>query len=257
MKKLLAYITIIVGCFMTVSCEIDNYEAPDVTIQGTIYDHNGQPLQVDHGVSYIRMREISWGDGNNYIGNRSLKIQQNGTYRNTKQFAGEYLMLPYNGNFYPYWDADDPVKDGDEAGELVKISGTTTKDFTVIPYLTIEWVKKPTVTPDNYLECTVRFKRNRKEGFGMPDVKEAYLSVSRTINASASDGNLFPTARVLNNNEEGQDITFRTSRPLKYNGINYWVRVRMNCQTAAGNATTNYPGMGQFNCSTIEQIFVP
>lgn len=182
---------------------------------------------------------------------------QNGTYRNTKQFAGEYLMLPYNGNFYPYWDADDPVKDGDEAGELVKISGTTTKDFTVIPYLTIEWVKKPTVTPDNYLECTVRFKRNRKEGFGMPDVKEAYLSVSRTINASASDGNLFPTARVLNNNEEGQDITFRTSRPLKYNGINYWVRVRMNCQTAAGNATTNYPGMGQFNCSTIEQIFVP
>lgn len=91
----------------------------------------------------------------------------------------------------------------------------------------------------------------------MPDVKEAYLSVSRTINASASDGNLFPTARVLNNNEEGQDITFRTSRPLKYNGINYWVRVRMNCQTAAGNATTNYPGMGQFNCSTIEQIFVP
>lgn len=133
MKKLLAYITIIVGCFMTASCEIDNYEAPDVTIQGTIYDHNGQPLQVDHGVSYIRMREISWGDGNNYIGNRSLKIQQNGTYRNTKQFAGEYLMLPYNGNFYPYWDADDPVKDGDEAGELVKYQVRPLK--TLLSYL--------------------------------------------------------------------------------------------------------------------------
>jgi hypothetical protein len=259
MKRISNYIAIIFCCLVAVSCNIDNYDEPDATIQGTFYDHNGQPLQVDHGAGYIRIREVSWtGGADGFIGNRTLKLQQDGTYRNTRQFAGEYLMFPANGNFFPYWDADDPEKDGDDAGELVRISGTVTRDFTVTPYLTIEWVKKPTVTSDNYIECTVRFKRNRKAGYNMPDVKEAYLSVSRTMNpTSGSDGTLFPTPVTLNNAMEGQDIIFRTVIPLKYTGVEYWIRVRMNCQTAAGDATTNYPGMGASNCSTIEKIFVP
>jgi hypothetical protein len=237
---------------------MDNYDEPDATIQGTIYDHNGQPLQVEHGSQYIRMREVSWTDGEEgFIGNRRLSVQQDGTYRNTKQFAGEYLMLPSNGNFFPYWEADDLEKDGDNAGELVKISGTVTKDFVVTPYLTIEWVKKPTITSDNYLECTVRFTRNQKTGFNRPYVKEASLLVSRTMNTSGSDGLLFPSPREITNAMEGQEIAFRTAIPFRYTGIKYRIRVGMNCQTAPGDASTNYPGMGARNFSTIEEIFVP
>ena len=256
MKRLSKYIVFLLCCVLAVSCEIDNYDGPDATIQGVMYDHLGQPLQVNHGSGYIRLREISWqkGDPDKYVGNQTLYVQQDGTYRNTKWFSGEYRMLPHNGNFFPY---DTEKLDGDDAGELVKISGTTSKDFTVTPYLTIEWVKKPTVVADNYLECTVRFKRNQKTGFEMPDVREAWLRISRSVNASASDGELFRTAITLNNSMEGQEITFRTSMPLKYTGIDYWVRVSMNCQTAAGNPSTNYPGMGQANFTTIEKIHVP
>ena len=256
------YIAIVICCALTASCqmEIDNYEAPDATIQGVIYDHNGQPLQLNHGAGYIRMREVNWetGDSTVFIGNQTLRVQQDGTYRHTKWFAGEYRMFPSNGNFYPYWAADDTEKDGDNAGELVKISGVTTKDFTVTPYLTIEWVKTPTLTADSCLECTVRFIRNTKEGFEMPDVRDAWLQVSRTVNASAGNNSeYFPSQMTLNNSMEGQEIVFRTVKPLKYYGINYWVRVTMNCQPAAGKPETNYPGMGQANCTTIVMIYVP
>lgn len=255
--KLLNKCILFVLCGMLVaSCELDNYDGPDATIQGALYDHLGQPLQVNHGSGYIRMREVSWGAGkeNAFIGNQTLKVQQDGTYRNTKWFSGEYRMLPYAGNFFPY---DDELQDGDDAGELVTISGTTTKDFTVTPYLTIEWVKKPYVTADNYLECSVRFKRNQKAGYEMPDLRESYLRISRSVNASASDGQLFPKKKTITNDMEGEEITYRTDIPLKYTGINYWVRVSMNCQTAKGKPETNYPGMGADNFTTIEKIYVP
>lgn len=256
MKLLNKCILFVLCGMLATSCELDNYDEPDATIQGTLYDHNGQPLQVNHGSGYIRMREISWGAGkeNAFIGNQTLKVQQDGTYRNTKWFAGEYRMLPYAGNFFPY---DDELLDGDDAGELVNISGTTTKDFTVTPYLTIEWVKKPTITADNYLECSVRFKRNQKAGYEMPDLRESYLRISRSVNASAFDGQLFQTKKTITNDMEGQEIIYRTDIPLKYTGIDYWVRVSMNCQTATGKPETNYPGMGAENFTTIEKIHVP
>ena len=260
MKIISKYIAIVICCILAASCEIDNYkDVPNATIKGVFYDHNGQPLQVNHGSGYLRMREISWAkeDTTRYITNRTIVIQQDGTYQHTKQFAGEYRMFPYQGNFYPYWDADDPGKDGDNAGDLVNIKGVTTKDFTVTPYLTIDWVEKPTVTADGYLECTVRFKRNQKPGFGMPDLREARLQVSRSANASASDGNYFPSAMAITNAMEGQDIKIRSAIPLKYKGTTYTIRVTMNCQTASGDSSTNYPGMGAVNCTTIEKVHVP
>jgi len=255
MKILSKYMLSLLCCVMLASCEIDNYEAPYITIQGTIYDHNGQPLQVNQGSEYIRAREVSWAKKEtDFVGNQRLRVQQDGTYRHTKWFPGEYLMMPYSGNFYPY---DDAKQDADDAGELVKISGTTTKDFTVTPYLTIEWVKKPTMTSDNYLECSVRFKRNQKAGYEMPDVRESFLRVSRSINAAAADGQYFKTSKVLTNDMEGQEITFRTDIPLKYTGTDYWIRVSMDCKAVSGKPQTNYPGIGAANYTTIEKIHVP
>ena len=91
----------------------------------------------------------------------------------------------------------------------------------------------------------------------MPDLKEASLSISRTINAGAGDGDLFSTPKTITNDMEDTEIEFRTVKPLKYAGIDYWVRVSMNCQTAAGKPETNYPGMGASNFTSIEKIRVP
>ena len=255
MKIVSKYLVFLLCCMLAVSCEIDNYDGPGATIQGTLYDHNGQPLQVNQGSGYIRAREVSWAKNDDmFVGSQTLKVQQDGTYRHTKWFSGEYRLLPYAGNFFPY---DDEKLDGDDAGELIKISGTTTKDFAVTPYLTIEWVKKPTITSDYYLECSVRFKRNQKAGYEMPDVREAWLRVSRSVNANAADGQYFKVKKDLTNDMEGQEITFRSDIPLKYTGIDYWIRISMDCKTADGKPETNYPGMGQANFSTIEKIHVP
>ena len=236
-------------------CEIDNYDAPDCTIDGKITDHTGQPFQVNHGASIIRMRELSWADNNPdvFITNRSLKVQQDATYRHTKIFKGTYRMLPIGGAFYPY--DDDFRQNEDDAGEIVEINNTATKDFSVTPYLMIEWVDKPTVDAAGYLSCSAKFTRIQKPGYEMPNAYRANMTISRTLNAGAGDGDLFNTQINLNNSMEGQTITFKTVRPLKWYGIRYLVRISMSCQQAS--SASNYPGMGASNYSTIEEINVP
>ena len=255
-----SYIAIFICLFLVASCEIDNYEAADATIQGAFFDHNGQPLLVEIGSEYLRMREVSWakGDEESFIGYRRISLMEDGRYLHTKQFSGEYLMFPSNGNFFPYWDAGSEVEDGEEAGELVKISGVTTKDFTVTPYLTIEWVKKPYVTDDHYIECVVRFTRNEKAGFNKPDVQFANMRIGRTIYPTRSRIAEFePQQLVLTNDDEGTDMTFRTIIPVKWTGISYYIQIVMNCKAVSGDNSTNYPGIGAWNSTTIESVFVP
>lgn len=250
---------LMVACgVVAVSCEIDNYDGPDATVAGVLYDHTGQPLQVNHGAGYIRAREISWeGAETGFISNQTLKIQMDGTYRHTKWFSGDYMMLPYGGNFFPY---DEEKLDADDAGELVKIpsGGNVTQDFTVTPWLTLEWVKKPSITADGYLECSVRFKRNQKGSFRMPDLNESYMRVGRSVNAAGSaDGTLFPDRMVMTNDMEDKEIAYRTKIQLKYGDIDYYVRVQINCKAVAGDASTNYPGVQESCWTTTEKIHAP
>jgi hypothetical protein len=257
MKKLENFMILLVFAILAVACEMDNYDGPDAIIQGVIYDSETKaPLQVEHGSGIIRLREISWAKGDTlaYVGSQRLNVMQDGTYKNTKWFSGEYLMMPHNGPFYPY---DDEKLDGDDAGELVTIKGTTTKDFTVTPFLSLTWVVEPVLLPDNRIRCVIRFKRNRKAGYEMPDVKEAWLQISRVVKASARDLNLFPVSIKPANDMEGQDIEFVSAIPVKYTGKSYFVRVVMNCQTAAGKPETNYQGVGSNNCTTVVEVKVP
>jgi hypothetical protein len=212
MKTFLKYNILLFCLLLATACEIDNYDGPDATIQGTVYDHSGQPLQVSHGSEIIRMRKLSWAkDSATYIGNQTLRVQQDGTYRHTKWFSGTYRMLPCAGAFFPY---DDELQDGDGAGELVEIKSTVTKDFTVTPYLTIEWIKKPVVVSEAsgyYIECSVRFKRNQKAGYGMPDTKEAWLLVSRSVNTSARWLDLYPVSLKLTNDFDHTPAALRST----------------------------------------------
>lgn len=255
-----SYIAIFICLFFAVSCEIDNYDAPDTTIQGAFFDHNGQPLPVEEGSTYLRMRENSWAadDEEAYVGYRTIALSQDGTYHHSKQFSGTYRMFPASGNFFPYWEAGDEVEDGEEAGILVDISGVTTQNFTVTPYLTVEWVKKPYITADNYIECVVRFTRNQKQGFDMPDVQFANMRIGRTIAPTRSRLAEFePQQLNLTNDMEGTDITIRTIIPIKWTGVDYYIQITMNCKAVAGNTSTTYPGIGAWNTTTVESVFVP
>ena len=207
------------------SCEKDNYDDPDATIQGRILDHRGNLLQTEQGRGdmRIKMDELSWANGNDDVSiiPRYLNVNQDGTYITEKWFAGAYRMTPIEGAFYPY----------SEEGEMVKIKGTVTQDFTVTPYLDIEWVKEPTLTSDNYIEVSVRFKRNAKDGASMPNLNNAILCISTNqyCGNNNKDSQLFNGTQKVTNDDEGTVIELKTSMAVKYTGTIYWVRVGICC----------------------------
>ena len=130
MKNIL-FIFLGVALLSMTSCyKIDNYKAPDGTIEGTFINLlTNEPLQTSGGEWSIRIWERSYpgreggAANNNY---QTLAVKQDGSYRNTKLFKGTYDMLPYNG---PFWEVD-TVKD-------VVIGKRTRQDFEVYPYLQI------------------------------------------------------------------------------------------------------------------------
>ena len=56
-------LSLFVTCFC--ACEKDNYDAPEATVIGQVYDHTGKPLQValGQGSMAIRIKEISFANG--------------------------------------------------------------------------------------------------------------------------------------------------------------------------------------------------
>jgi hypothetical protein len=243
-------------CFTLAGCEIDNYDGPDSAIEGTIFDHLGNPFEANHGAGLIRSRELSWGTEGTHIANRTLNVQQDGTYRHTKMFSGTYRMLPTGGAFFPY---DDEHRETNDAGDIVELNKgrTTVKNFTVTPFLTIEWVRKPWIDENGHLRGSIKFTRNQKGDYVMPNVRRGNMQVSRTVNANAALSEYFPADINITNTQEGEEIEFRTVIPLKYSGISYWVRITIECEAVPGNAGTNYQGISARNRSSVERIFYP
>jgi hypothetical protein len=106
------------------SCEVDNYAEPDATITGTVTDAiTGKGLSTEQPNGFqIRHEQTSWSDTPTplYFWGRA-----DGTYTNTKMFAGTYKITPYNGAFV----IPDP-----KTVEL-KAGAVASADFTVTPYL--------------------------------------------------------------------------------------------------------------------------
>ena len=107
---------------------MDNWDAPDCTFHGTVYDvYTGEPVLASQNDWQIRIWERSWkGHEGGAVLQQELRIKQDGTYQNTKLFEGIYDMLPYNGSFWPV----DTVK-----GVVLKKS--TKQDFTIAPYVRV------------------------------------------------------------------------------------------------------------------------
>ena len=99
MKKIL---NILALSFLTVgftACEMDNYDAPDATLQGKFINKvTGENLETSQGQGNMKLRikEISYahGDESIVVTEQNLNIMQDGTFQNTKLFAGTYEMWP-------------------------------------------------------------------------------------------------------------------------------------------------------------------
>lgn len=163
------------------SCtSIDNWDEPDCTFYGTVIDsYTGEPLLASQNDWQIRIWERSWtGQEGGATDKQDLRIKQDGTYQNTKLFAGTYDMLPYDGPFWPV----DTVKN-------VKLSSSTRQDFTVTPYLQIidfktevgTWDFGTQEVPNIQPSLTMYFRIKAPRRDGLPNIRDIQGFISRTI----------------------------------------------------------------------------
>ena len=103
MKKFIYLISCL--ALLGVSCSKDNYSEPEETFRGKFVDkETGEPFQTAIGNTGIRIRmmEYSWSDNPQPY---DFYAKQDGTFQNTKVFAGEYACHGANGKKYNHFHA--------------------------------------------------------------------------------------------------------------------------------------------------------
>lgn len=129
-SKILLSIFCIAIVAVLVSCnKIDNYDGPDGSLTGSVIDNvTGKPIITQQPEGFrIKYEEISWSETPiaQYFWGKA-----NGTFNNTKLFAGKYNITPVEGAFVT------------PALQTIDITsgGTATVNFTVTPYISFAGV---------------------------------------------------------------------------------------------------------------------
>lgn len=171
MKKIL-YIVLGVLLMAVTSCmETDNWDEPDVTVRGRVIDsYTGENILTTQGDWGVRIWERTWTASAPTA--QTLAVKQDGSYTNTKLFAGRYDMLPYGGPFWPV----DTLKD-------VVFNGTTEQNFTVTPYLQLPGFEASL----NGLKLTLTCQLKAPIRNGLPNIVEIkpFLSLNSFSGASS------------------------------------------------------------------------
>ncbi|MGQ8336210.1 DUF3823 domain-containing protein [Sunxiuqinia sp. A32] len=235
MKKILYLIFIIAGMY---SCEIDNFTSPSETLSGQITDMNGVPLQMEQGSGSGRMKieELRFENPIPVY----LNFKQDGTYNNSKIFAGEYRVYPVEGPYYPLDSAE---------MKIVDIQGKATANFEVVPYLNLEWIGEPSVTADNKIVATFRFTRNpAPAGQTEPALSDYQLFISTTqyVGNNNYDNTIVGSTVNLTDGDENQEITITSTQPMKYS-TTFFIRI-------GARVKDNYK---KYNYTTIKPVTVP
>ncbi|MDB5121798.1 MAG: hypothetical protein JWN56_3016 [Sphingobacteriales bacterium] len=254
MKQSYNYLLAVMAVFIISSCKkLDNYDAPSETLTGRIIDSStGQPIQLEPNSTNIRIEDLSWGEkvGTTVIP-QDLLVKSDGTFNNTKLFAGTYNVYPFNGPFVPHYstDANSPI----DARKKIEVKGgTTTVEFTVDPLLKVEWVGEPVIEVDKKVTVSFKFTRGTTNPFYIKDVARADLFISTTpiLGNNYRDPNLSNSivyAGVTGNTALGTTVSLTSKLPLGANRT-YYVRV--------GVRTADNVGL-RFNYNAPKAVVVP
>lgn len=133
---------------LLISCEkLDNYDEPKETLSGRLIDQTtGENLITEQPNGFrIKMSEISWSDNPEpeYFWGKA-----DGTFNNSKIFAGTYQLSPVEGAFFTV----EP--------QTVEIKGSVNVEFKVIPYLSVS-VNDIKRVDDESLEVTYSITRKQ------------------------------------------------------------------------------------------------
>lgn len=118
-------IFIILFCIIClVSCELDNYNGPNATISGCIYDIDTKELIQQDIIQGAQIEYIEHGYNNPEV--QYMIFKEDGTYRNNLMFANTYTIQPVRGNFVT------------PENQEIKVKGDTKLDFYVTPYIRVK-----------------------------------------------------------------------------------------------------------------------
>ena len=249
MKKLFYSIALSVLVAAGSSCKkVDNYAAPNVTLKGTVTDAGtGKSLQTEQGSgTRIKLLEISWSSNPTPF---YVSSYQDGTYQNTKLFAGKNVISA-EGAFVPLVQVDDAGKTIVDKSQTVDVKDVTTVNFSVEPFLRIEWVGDPVLNADGTI--TTSFKVTR--GTADPNFQQNVSDVAVFVNSNNYVGNNNYDNRYTPklsgndaNNSVGKTLSLTTLGGALPGKRSYFIRV---------GARVSY-GLNYYNYTDVKEVKVP
>ena len=216
------------------SCKIDNYEAPSAGIEGRIIDKvTGKNMEVSHGTGNFALRvlETSWANGDESILTtyQTLNIKQDGTYRNTKLFEGEYDIWPHESAVYENESTS-------KQHVVLKKGKVATLNFEVTPYFEIEWVGEPWQDEEGYVHARYKFTCNPvPEGHAPATPQKGQLFTSTTVKVGTNSDSRYAANEInVTSADEGNVLEVKTKNPI-YFSQKLWLRVGVKANVNATN----------------------
>lgn len=233
--------------------EYDNYEAPNSGLEGMVVDRKtNEPLQAEAANSYkIEYYELSWEEaGHANTQSQFFWGKADGTFLNTKIFAGTYRVTLKEGAFY----APEPKIVTLEKDRLTKL------EYSVIPYARVSIDEITLVgSKQNNLEIKYTIEDTEKEidtdglDEGLYTLSDAQVFISsKSPNVGMNNSETKYTIRAKKEFDRGDyepGIPFQIveKNVKKLDPGKYWVRI--------GVRTAN--PQKRYNFSPIKEIIVP
>lgn len=238
MKKNTYILTLLLLVLSLASCSIDNYDAPDAQVEGSLIDEKTGEL-VGQDIQECGLTVVEQGFENPE--NQGWRIKNTGEYENNMIFAATYNMRYENGNCFPFSEDNVVLK-----------RGGNTKDFKVTPFIRI---LNPSVTRQGD-KIVAKFS---VEG-GKPGVKLSELQlfafsdmwVGHSIRFNLTSGtdhqSFSPSVDIDSSKQYTLEIDLgKDKSSFKYTGKNYYFRI---------GALADVSGVGtvRFNYGPLVQI---
>jgi len=248
-------IIILAGCilFFAASCiKADNYPAPNGTVNGTITDSaTGQPFQSGPNDERLYVLQTNYKKGTAIP--FYWDVQPSGIFNNSKVFADTYQIYPTDGAFVPlvYTSNGNLVDNGSKMID-VKPSATTTVNFTVVPFLKVEWMGDPVINSDGTVSVQCKFTRGTTDPHWIFNVTDVFFFISNTqyVSSGSYDNTLstdMTFSGAAGNNLLGTTITL-TSKDTLESDRKYYIRIGAR---TADNVNKRY------NYTEVKELDVP
>ncbi|MDN5286394.1 MAG: hypothetical protein JWR38_2668 [Mucilaginibacter sp.] len=234
MKKIINGLLIALTLFTASSCsKVDNLQGPNAGFKGNIIDKTtGKNILTETNGIQIKLEELSWSATPTP---QFIPSKQDGTFEDEKLFKGHYRVTPYGGAFWPV------------TGTELDISGTTSHDFTITPYLTVTNVTSNL----SGTTLTLTFSLVAPIPAGLPQIIDVKPFVNDTkFVGSGANINSYSDVNKITLNSSYADVvgkTYTLTIPNLKTGRTFYARVGVRVDDS----------FKQYNYSDVIEVQVP